>query len=79
MPAIEWRKDCWGEEGRACYYGNLYVGQIMHSTKWAERTESGEWRGWFMSSDEGDATGIFPTEAEAKQSVEAALAKALAI
>lgn len=75
LPPAEWRRDAWGKERHALYLGKLYVGSIMYYQ--GSEMNGGDWRGWFMSDDDGDSTGWFVTDYEARASVEAALATAL--
>lgn len=70
MPLPEWRADCWGHERCSYYLGALYVGSIMPGSG---TYHPGEWRGWFMSDDEGGETGWFATADEARKSVEVML------
>lgn len=72
---VEWRKDGYGKEHHALYLGDLYVGHIMHNTH--PDHHPGEWRGWFMSDDDGNETGWFQSAEEARSSVEKALFTAI--
>lgn len=77
MQTAKWKKDTWGKEAHALFIGGLYVGSIMESHATSTH-HPGEWRGWFMSDDDGDETGWFPTADAARHSVEKKLAEALA-
>lgn len=57
---LEWR-------GRSIWLGGLYVGAVGH---WGRRPIN-QFRGWLMSSEEGEETGWYETEEEAKKDVEA--------
>jgi hypothetical protein len=46
----QWRKDGWGHEGNALYFGNIFVGQVL---RWKED----KWRAWFMLADDEDDPG----------------------
>lgn len=73
---VEWKKDCHGHDARALYLGALFVGSIMpgFSTHHPD-----EWRGWFMQDEDGEETGWFKTENEARISVEDKLREAIGV
>lgn len=73
---IEWRKDGFGKEAHALFLGDLYVGHINGQSQFASYKPN-QWRGWFMSDDDGNETGWFPTAEEARGSVEKALFTAI--
>lgn len=73
---IEWRKDGFGRDAQALYLGDLCVGHIQSPYKHSP-THPQEWRGWFMSDEDGDATGYFQTAEDARHSVEQKLFAAI--
>jgi hypothetical protein len=71
--ALTWRKDAWGEEGRALYLNGLCVGFVQrHKTKLVLA-----YRAWIMSDDDGQSIGWFPTEDMAKAELVEAVKKEL--
>ncbi len=86
MASLEWRKDGYGRPDAALYFGEIYVGEIMRVVpdydwrnasisdavkKHHEKLEPSPWRGWLMTTDEGDAIGYYPTPDDARAAVEA--------
>ncbi len=68
-----WRTDAFGRPNFAFYAGNAYIGAIQDAGAHVKHFPLGKpWRGWFMSDDDGRATGWFATADEARASVEAA-------
>ena len=76
---LEWRTDGFGRERQDLYLGNLFAGSIMQANRGKWDTGQKEWRGWFMSDEEGSETGWFPTSDEARASVESAFHRALQV
>ncbi len=71
---LNWRNDCYGDPDMALYIGGLNIGHILLSH---QPRDTGQWRAWLMTDEDGESIGWFETKEEAKVALVAAATKAL--
>lgn len=64
---LSWRADNRGNDGRALFVGDIFVGEVLHSQRGPD--QEAPWLAWFLNDDDGWEVGWFSTEQEAKDAL----------